>query len=50
MGLNEIHRNTIVVLERDKAHEFIPQAKLMREQQLWDLAANRLYYACYHIV
>lgn len=50
MGLNEIERNTIVSLEREKAHEFIRQAKLMCKQSIWDLAANRYYYACYHII
>lgn len=50
MGLSELERNTIVTLERDKAHKFISQAKLMCSQSFWDLAANRYYYACYHII
>lgn len=50
MGLNDIERNTVVTLQREKAHKFISQAKLMCNQSFWDLAANRYYYACYHII
>ena len=41
---------TLVSLQKDKAHRFLQEADDMLQQQRWDLAANRYYYACYHIV
>ena len=41
---------TLVSLQKDKAHRFLQEADDMLQQQRWNLAANRYYYACYHIV
>ena len=37
-------------LQKEKAIRFLQQADDMVEQERWDLAANRYYYSCYHIV
>ena len=50
MKLNDDDRKTMVTLEIEKADKFIIQAKSMFEQEQWDLAANRYYYACFHAV
>lgn len=50
MRLSDEDRRTMVGLEMEKAHKFIEQANLMYSQELWDLAANRYYYACFHAV
>ena len=34
----------------EKAQRFLRQADEMVELKHWDLAANRYYYACFHIV
>jgi uncharacterized protein (UPF0332 family) len=41
---------TLIKLQRDKAHRFLQDADDMLLQQRWDLAANRYYYACYHMI
>ena len=41
---------TLTLLQKDKAHRFLQDADDMLQQKRWDLAANRYYYACYHIV
>lgn len=50
MRLSDEDRNTMVGLEMEKAHKFMDQAHLMCTQEIWDLAANRYYYACFHAV
>ena len=35
---------------RTKARHFLSQADEMMELKHWDLAVNRYYYACFHIV
>ena len=50
MRLSDEDRATMVRLEMEKAHAFLRQAKLMFDQDLWDLAANRFYYSCFHAV
>lgn len=40
----------LITLQKEKAHRFLQEADDMIQQQRWSLAANRLYYACYHIV
>lgn len=48
MSLTDEERRSIVSLRMSKAHAFLLQAGKMVELQLWDLAANRFYYACFH--
>lgn len=40
----------LIQLQSEKAHRFLKDADDMTQQQRWELAANRYYYACYHIV
>lgn len=48
--MDENDRNTIVGFERAKALKFLSQACDLCDMKLWDLAANRFYYACFHVV
>lgn len=40
----------LITLQIDKAVRFLQEADEMLKQNRWDLAANRFYYACYHVV
>lgn len=48
MGLTNDERISLVELRLDKARRFIKEAEQMLSLSLWDLAANRFYYACFH--
>lgn len=48
MSLTDDERSTIVGLHMGKAHTFLAEANKMVELGIWDLAANRFYYACFH--
>lgn len=48
MSLTDDERTSIVQLRMDKAQTFMSEANKMVELKLWDLAANRFYYACFH--
>ena len=48
MTLNSEDRNTIVRLRLQKAKETLQDTKCVAELNLWRVAANRLYYACYY--
>lgn len=48
--MNEENRQILVRQQVIKAERFLSQADEMMTQQLWDLAANRYYYSCFHIV
>ena len=50
MGLTDDERKTLVMLEMEKANRFLRQADKQKEQEEWDMAANRYYYACFHAV
>lgn len=43
-------RNEMVRLQMERAERFLAQADLMLESKLFDLAANRYYYACFHAI
>ena len=38
----------MVQLRMEKATRFLNEANKMVELRLWDLAANRFYYSCFH--
>lgn len=40
----------LIKLQTEKAERFLREGDDMVEQQRWDIAANRYYYACYHMV
>lgn len=48
MSLTAAERKALVEIRLDKADKFLCEAEKMVELQLWDLAANRIYYACFH--
>lgn len=48
MGLTNDERYSLVELRLDKARRFIKEAEQMLSLNLWDLAANRFYYSCFH--
>ena len=43
-------KDLLVKLQRDKSRRILSEADDMVEQERWDIAANRYYYACYHIL
>lgn len=48
MSLTDEERRSVVALRMDKARIFLAEARKMIELEMWDLAANRFYYACFH--
>ena len=44
------NQNLLVNLQTEKAKRFLSQADEMAGLGHWDLAANRYYYACFHVV
>lgn len=40
----------LMKLQADKAERFLLEGDDMVQQHRWDIAANRYYYACYHMV
>lgn len=43
-------KELLIKLQKEKSHRILAQANDMVEQKRWDIAANRFYYACYHIL
>lgn len=48
MGLTDCERTYMVQLRIDKANRFLNEANQMVDLKIWDLAANRFYYSCFH--
>lgn len=48
--MEESDRRILVRQQVEKAQKFLLQADNMMSQHLWDLAVNRYYYACFHVV
>lgn len=48
--MNEAQRSEMVRLQLERADKFLWQADKMLNEQCFDLAANRYYYACYHAI
>jgi len=40
----------LIKLQTEKAERFLLEGDDMVQQHRWDIAANRYYYACYHMV
>ena len=40
----------LIKLQTEKAERFLVEGDEMVRQQHWDMAANRFYYTCYHMV
>ena len=50
MSLNEEERDILVKREYEKALSFYSQAEANARIDIWDVVANRLYYAAYNAV
>lgn len=50
MSLNEEERAILVKREYEKALSFYAQAEANAQIEIWDVVANRLYYALFHAV
>lgn len=43
-------KELLIKLQKEKSHKMLTEANDMVEQKRWDIAANRYYYACYHML
>lgn len=50
MSLKEEDRKVLVMLELEKAEKTLIQWDVQLQAQLWEMAANRLYYSLFHAV
>ena len=50
MGLTNEERKSVVQFRMEKAKNTFSEIALLTDNALWQTAANRLYYACYHAV
>lgn len=50
MSLKEIDRRVIITLELEKAAKTWGQMEVQVKNGVWEMAANRLYYALFHAV
>jgi len=50
MSLSQEERDIVVGLELEKAEKFLSQADAVAALGIWDLVANRIYYALFHAV
>lgn len=48
--MEEKIRRDIVAYRRQKASDLMHDVDVLIENELWNSAVNRLYYACFHIV
>ena len=48
--MNDLDRNEIVKYRISKAQETFREVEKHIENELWNTAINRLYYACYYAV
>lgn len=48
--ITEEDRNQLVKLRMENAYQTMREAKLMIDNQFWNAAVNRMYYACYYSV
>ena len=50
MSLTDEERQVMVEVEIERAEKILSQVETLRAKALWDILANRLYYALYHAV
>ena len=50
MSLSQEERDIVVGLELEKADKFLSQADAVAALGIWDVVANRIYYALFHAV
>jgi uncharacterized protein (UPF0332 family) len=41
-------REQLVILRLENAHQTMKEARLMLDNEYWNAAINRIYYACYY--
>lgn len=50
MSLSQEERAIVVGLELEKADKFLAQAEAVAALGIWDVVANRIFYAAFHAV
>lgn len=50
MSLSQEERTIVVGLELEKADKFLAQANAVAALGIWDVVANRIFYAAFHAV
>lgn len=50
MSLSQEERAIVVGLELEKADKFLSQANAVAKMEIWDVVANRVFYAAFHAV
>lgn len=50
MSLSVEERNALIELRLETADRFLSEARKVADLGLWDLVANRIYYAAFHAV
>ena len=50
MSLKEEYRHVLVALELERVEKTLQEFNVQLRNELWSLAANRLYYALFHAV
>lgn len=50
MSLTAEDRTMVIALERQKTQALLLQVDMAQKNKMWDLVANRLYYAMFHAV
>ena len=48
--MNKEERDAIVAYRREKAHKTLNKIPVLIENEMWNTAVNRLYYACFFAV
>ncbi|MCD7937673.1 MAG: HEPN domain-containing protein [Tannerellaceae bacterium] len=48
--ITDAERNEIIQLRLENARQAVKAAEIMKENELWNSAINRMYYACYYAV
>ncbi|MCD4833135.1 MAG: HEPN domain-containing protein [Bacteroidales bacterium] len=48
--MNELERKELISYRIKRANDTLNEIELLVENQLWNTAVNRLYYACYYAV
>ena len=50
MSLKEEERRVLVILELEKVDKTLAEMEVQLSNSLWGMAANRLYYAVFHVL
>lgn len=50
MSITQEEKQLLVQLQCEKADSFLQQADFLYKNKMWDITANRYYYAMFHLV